>query len=110
MPDVTFSLEQYSDADSKEKFRIVKADHQRLKRCLNIPERVVTAERTVYTGIEALYIVLRRFAVSDWWSDLMTMFAGRALPLNIYLRTLDIIYNKLHIPRFQPDSLQVGFL
>ncbi|RLO02641.1 hypothetical protein DYB28_011673, partial [Aphanomyces astaci] len=49
IPDVTFSLDQYSDTDSKEKFRFVKEDLKRLRRCLDIPERVVTAERTACT-------------------------------------------------------------
>ncbi|RQM31348.1 hypothetical protein B5M09_013770, partial [Aphanomyces astaci] len=95
IPDVTFSLDQYPDTDSKEKFRFVKEDLKRLRRCLDIPERVVTAERTPCTGIEALCIVLRRFAVPDRWSDLMAMFGRSCSCLcNIYLHTLDLIYNK----------------
>ncbi|ETV64805.1 hypothetical protein H257_18380 [Aphanomyces astaci] len=95
IPDVTFSLDKYSDADSKEKFWFVKEDLKRLRRCLNIPVRMVTAERTACTGIEALCIVLRQFAVPDRWYDLMAMFGRSCSCLcNIYLQTLDLIYNK----------------
>ncbi|ETV75884.1 hypothetical protein H257_09853 [Aphanomyces astaci] len=95
IPAITFTLDDYSDADCIEKFRFTKASLRRLSACLRIPSRVVTTERTSCSGVEALCVLLRRFAVPDRWSDLISMF-GRSQSgmCNIFLHVLDHIHNE----------------
>ncbi|ETV84156.1 hypothetical protein H257_03442 [Aphanomyces astaci] len=65
IPNVTFTLDSYSDADCVEKFRFSNATLRYLVVFLRIPHRITTVERTACTGVEALCILLRRFAVPD---------------------------------------------
>ncbi|ETV93793.1 hypothetical protein H310_12357 [Aphanomyces invadans] len=95
IPNVNFTLETFTDADCLAKFRFSKTTLRSLVSYLRIPPRVITPERTACTGVEALCILLRRFAVPDRWSDLVTMFGrSRSGLCNIFLHVLDHIYSK----------------
>ncbi|KAF0701891.1 hypothetical protein AaE_016260 [Aphanomyces astaci] len=95
IPNVSFTLETFSYADCVEKFRFTKTTLRSLANFLRIPARVVTAERTACSAVEALCILLRRFAVPDRWSDLMSMFGrSRSGLYNIFLHVLDHIHNE----------------
>ncbi|ETV64058.1 hypothetical protein H257_18998 [Aphanomyces astaci] len=87
IPNVSFTLDTFTDADYLPKFRFSMSTLQSLVTFLRIPPRVVTPERTTCSGVEALCILLRRFAVPDRWSDLITIFG------NIFLHVLDHIYS-----------------
>ncbi|ETV67595.1 hypothetical protein H257_16194 [Aphanomyces astaci] len=91
IPNVSFTLETFSYADCVEKFRFTKTTLRSLANFLRIPARVVTA----CSAVEALCILLRRFAVPDRWSDLMSMFGrSRSGLCNIFLHVLDHIHNE----------------
>lgn len=95
IPQVCFNLDTYTIADCVEKFRFTPSTLRQLAVLLRIPERVITTERTRCSGVEALCILLRRFAVPDRWSDLMSIFGrSRSGLCNIFLYTLDHIYAK----------------
>jgi hypothetical protein len=51
----------------------------RLFAALDLPEKYTCSQGTVSTGMEALMILLRRFAYPNRWSDLVRLF-GRAEP------------------------------
>ena len=52
---------------------------RRLFAALEIPETYTCSQGTVSTGMEALMILLRRFAYPNRWYDLVSVF-GRAEP------------------------------
>ena len=69
-------------------FRFAKNNLNILLDVLNVPERIVTVQGTVCSGLEALCILLKRLAFPCRYSD-MTLIFGRN-PIEICL-----IYNKL---------------
>ncbi|RHY94524.1 hypothetical protein DYB35_013466, partial [Aphanomyces astaci] len=89
IPDVLFSLTRYNDRECLEKFRFTKADILRLVDGFALPDRIVTPERTTCSNVEAVCIVLRRFAVPDRWSDLIDMFGWTTLLIHPHRNVLE---------------------
>jgi len=57
--------------DVGQTFKFAKVDVERLQQVLGIPERVVTIQRIVCNGLEALCILLKRLAYPCRFSDLL---------------------------------------
>ena len=74
-----FSLEAISESESIEMLRFNKNDIHRLAEALRIPPKIVGYQRTAASGIEALFMLLRRLAYPCRYFDLIPLF-GRSKP------------------------------
>lgn len=68
--------------------RFQKEDMERLLHALQLPAYYECVQRTKYTGMEALMILLRRLVYPTRWCDLVPVF-GRGEP------QLSLIFNKV---------------
>ena len=74
-----FDLDRLSDDESKAELRFLKSDIYNLQEVLGIPEEIKCYNRLVVDGIEALCILLKRFAYPIRYSDMIPRF-GRPVP------------------------------
>ena len=75
----TFDLDKLTDSECKAEFRFLKGDIYNLKEILGIPDEIRCYNRLVVDGIEALCILLKRFAYPIRYSDMIPRF-GRPVP------------------------------
>jgi len=109
-----FELDSLSDDECRAEFRFLKNDIFLLKDVLQIPDEITCYNRLVVSGIEALCILLKRFAYPIKFSDMGSRFARPVPQLSmISSQMLDMIYNNHshRLTSFQqawlsPDSLQ----
>ena len=90
-----FNLDELSDAECKSYFRFYRSDIYRLAEVLQIPEEITCYNWSVFDGIEALCVFLRRFAYPCRYADIIPQF-GRSVPeLSIMSNfILDSVYNR----------------
>ena len=74
-----FDLEELTDDECKAEFRFYKNDIYVLKEALQVPEQITCYNRLVVSGIEALCILLKRFAYPIRYGDMIARF-GRPAP------------------------------
>ena len=88
-------LDKLCDDECKAEFRFLKNDIYVLKDVLQIPDEVVCYNRLVVDGIEALCVLLKRFAYPIRYSDMCPRFA-RPVPQFSIITTamVDIIYRQ----------------
>ena len=65
-----FDLADMSDDECKSEFRFLKKRHL-LHEKLNLPQEIITSNRSRFDGIGALCMLLRRLAYPSRYSDLM---------------------------------------
>ena len=65
-----FDLENMDEAQCKREFRFLRSRIYDLKHVLNIPEKIVTCQRTVISGVDALCILLKRLACPYRYTDM----------------------------------------
>ena len=70
-----FDLDDLCDDECKAEFRFLKNDIHLLKDVLQVPDEVVCYNRLVVDGIEALCVLLKRFAYPIRYSDMCPRFA-----------------------------------
>ena len=70
----SLQLDKLSDQDFNAYFRFKKNDIHRLRLNLRLPEKISCSNRTAVSGIEALCILLRRFAYPSRLIDLAPIF------------------------------------
>ncbi|ETV83036.1 hypothetical protein H257_04779 [Aphanomyces astaci] len=95
IPHFTFNVGAYNDAECLSKFRFVRADINLLVRCFQLPRVIVTHERTRCSAVEAVCILLCRFAVSDRLIVIIDVF-GRSpsAQSNIMLFVVDHLHSR----------------
>ena len=93
-----FNLDVYTEDECWTEFRFFKADIYRLAETLQIPEKIVCKNRSVFNGFEAFCALLKRFAYPTRYSDMITRF-GRPVPELCMMTNhmMDIIYNRQSI-------------
>ena len=74
-----FDLDKFNDDECKASFRFLKNDVYFLKEVLDIPDQIICPNRSVVSGIEALCILLRRYAYPIRLGDMVPIF-GRSVP------------------------------
>ena len=74
-----FDLDRLSDDECNAELRFLKNDIYNLQEILGIPEEIKCYNRLVVDGIEALCILLKRFAYPVRYSDMIPRF-GRPVP------------------------------
>lgn len=74
-----FNLELLCDDECRTEFRFLKNDIYRLNDALQIPDNICCYNGTVCTSIEALCILLKRFAYPCRYLDMVPRF-GRSIP------------------------------
>ena len=109
-----FDLDKFNDDECKASFRFLKNDVYFLKEVLDIPDQIICPNRSVVSGIEALCILLRRYAYPIRLGDMVPIF-GRSVPQLSMIATKlsDMIYNtyshkltNLQQPWLAPACLQ----
>ena len=92
------ALEGISDDECTTEFRFLKNDIYRLAHVLHIPDEVICSNGLKLTGIEALFVYLKRFAYPCCYSNLVPRFAGDILQICLISNYLmNQIYNVHHI-------------
>lgn len=90
-----FDLDDLCDDECKAEFRFLKNDIHLLKDVLQVPDEVVCYNRLVVDGIEALCVLLKRFAYPIRYSDMCPRFARPVPQFSIITNAMmDIIYNQ----------------
>ena len=75
----SFELDVLSDAECKTYFRFYRSDIYRLAEAFQLPEEITCYNGSVFHGIEALSVFLKRFAYPCRYADMISRF-GRAVP------------------------------
>ena len=65
-----FNLEEMADSECRAEFRVNKRDLPLLAECLQIPDAFVCNQGSVFEGMEALCILLRRLSYPCRYSDM----------------------------------------
>ena len=79
-----FSLNDISENECLAEFRFEKQDNIRcLARALRLPQKFVCSNGTVANDIEALCLLLRRFAYPCRYSDLIPRFVTQKICLSL---------------------------
>lgn len=96
-----FDWDKLDELTCKVEFRFEKQHIPRLQKALQIPDVVSIPHAKTCGGLEALCIVLKRFAYPVRYCDMVSLF-GRSVPelCKITLDTIDHIYNN-HCFRLQ---------
>jgi len=94
-----FDFDDVSEEECRIEFRFAKKDLNDLKRCLQIPDRIVCIQRTVCDGMEALCIFLKRLAYPCRYTDMVHRFGRNPSELClIFNEVLDMVYSN-HVHR-----------
>ena len=64
----------------KREFRFLRSHIYDLKNVLNIPEKIVTCQRTASSGVDALCILLKRLAFPCRYTDMVPTFGNKTVP------------------------------
>ena len=90
-----FDLDNLNDSECEAEFRFLKGDIYNLKEILGIPDEIQCYNRLVVDGIEALCILLKRFAYPIRYNDMIPRF-GRPVPQFsiISKHIMDLIYEE----------------
>lgn len=84
-----------SPQNFRQLFRFEKDDLVRLREALQIPEKFVTSQRHVFTGEEALLVVLRVLSFPARGFDLMLLFGrDRTALVRCYNELMEYLHNK----------------
>ena len=109
-----FQLENIDEAQCRRDFHFSRQHVSELKDTLNISDKVVTSQKTVATGIDALCIRLKRLTFPCHYTNRVPLFGRNVIEIClIFNYTLDYIYSQ-HNHLFyswqhsflQPSSLQ----
>ena len=85
------------EAQCNIEFRFFRSHIYDLKNVLNIPEKIVSCQRTVSSGVDALCILLKRLAFPCRYTDMVPAFGRNETGLClIYNHMLDYIYTQHH--------------
>ena len=92
-----FDLENMDEAQCKREFRFLRSHIYDLKSVLNIPEKIVTCQRTVSSGVDVLCILLKRLPFPCRYTDMVSTFGKNQAELClVYNHMLDYIYTQHH--------------
>ena len=96
-----FDLDEWDDTRSRTELRFSKVDLPRLLNVLQIPDKIVTVQGTVCTGMEGLCILLKRLAYPCRFTDMVSAFGRNPTEIClIFHQVLDHVYN-FHCFRLQ---------
>ena len=92
-----FDLDSMTDAECQTEFRFYRSDIYRLVDVLDIPGEITCYNRSVFDGIEAFCVFLKRFAYPCRYADMMPRF-GRPVPELSMMSNeiMNIVYNAHH--------------
>ena len=109
-----FDLNEWTNDKCLADFRIHKADVYRLFHALHIVAQITTYKRSLYDGLEAFCVFLKRYAYSCRYSDLVPRF-GRLVPelcmmsnsvMNFIYENCNYLLNDLSQPRLSRNKLE----
>ena len=92
-----FDFENMDKAQCKREFLFLRSHTYDLKKKKNIPEKIVTCQRTVSSRVDALCILLKWLAFPCWYTNMVPTFGekwNRIVP--IYNHMLNYIYTQHH--------------
>ena len=75
----SFELDLLTDVEYKSEFIFYRNDIYKLAKVLTTPDQIICYYRSKLDGIEAFYIILKRFAYRCWYSDI-NQWCGRSVP------------------------------
>ena len=88
-----FNLHEMADSECRAESRVNKRDLPLLAECLQIPDAFVCNQGSVFEGMEALCILLRRHSYPCMYSDMIPRFGRQAPVLSMVTnKVLDFIY------------------
>ena len=88
-----FNLHEMADSECRAESRVNKRDQPLLAECLQIPDAFVCNQGSVFEGMEALCILLRRHSYPCMYSDMIPRFGRQAPVLSMVTnKVLDFIY------------------
>ena len=88
-----FDLDDWDEAECKFESRFDKSDLAVLSRALKFPDIFVCSQRTVCSGMEGLYILLKRLAFPCRYTDMVMGFGRNPTELClIFNHVLDFVY------------------
>ena len=83
-----FDLENMDEAQCKRQFRFLHSHIYDLKSVLNIPEKIVTCQRTGSSGVDALCILFKRLTFPCQYTDIVPTYGSG------YNHETNIFYNQ----------------
>ena len=92
-----FYLDDWSDEECRSDLRFYKADVYRLFQVLNIPEVLITYNRSKFDDMEAFCIFLKRFFYPCRFFDVVSRFGQPVLELSMMSNAISdhVYYNLL---------------
>ena len=103
-----FDLDCLTDVECKAEFRFWKNDIYLLKEVMQLPDEIICYNRLVVSGVEALCILLKRFAYPIRYSDMCSRFARPVPQLSmIASEMMNLVYNH---HSYRLTSLQQNWL
>ena len=92
-----FNLDTWDETECRAQLRFAKSDLPALLNCLQIPERIVCAQRTRCSDLEALCILLKRLAYPCHYTDMVARFGRNPTVLSLIFNTVhDFVYTNHH--------------
>ena len=91
------NFENMDEDQCKREFRVLRSHIDDLKNVLNIPQKIVTCQRIVSSGVDVLCVLLKRSAFPRRYTDMVSTFGRNETELcPIYNHMLDYIYTQHH--------------
>ena len=109
-----FDLNNFTDDHCWSLFRFYPTDIHKLCELLQLPEQIVVVNRCTSTRLDAMCMVLRRFAYPNRLCDLERLFSRPTSTLSMIInKTIGLIWashrhrlTSLNVPWLQPAQLQ----
>ena len=109
-----FDIDKWDDTECRTELRFAKKDLVALTEALDLPPMFVCCQRTICSDVEAVCILLKRFAFPCRYSDMVPRFGRSPSELCLIFNTvLDYIYDRhnhrlgdWNQPMLQPQKLQ----
>ena len=67
----SFELDLLTDVEYKSEFILYRNDIYKLAKVLITPDQIISYHRSKLDGIEAFYIILKKFVYPCWYSDII---------------------------------------
>ena len=109
-----FDINNFDDAQCQVDFRFKKNDLATLVAVFGLPEKIITSQRTVCSGLEGLCVLLKRLAFPCRYTDMASLFGRNPTEICLIFNTvIDFMYEthchrlkNWNQPILQPQKLK----
>ena len=81
----SFELDLLTDVEYKSEFILYRNDIYKLAKVLITPDQIISYHRSKLDGIEAFYIILKKFVYPCWYSDIIQRCGRSVAEVPVFL-------------------------